>query len=129
MKLDRQRLTAILPARDIRGRLGPSKIMPAIIGALASSLFAVVAAAQTQSGSLSSSSSTPAWGQLGTTTWGTYSGVIGQNGWNYDQTMRPNEPVGSVLNPNQIGSSFDNSRTGATLFVPQDTRLKGRDRP
>jgi hypothetical protein len=72
----------------------------------------------------------PAWGQQGISTWGTYSGAIGQGGWHYNQQLRPNEPAGTVLvDPNQLNSSFANPHTGANLFQPQDTRFRGRDRP
>jgi len=83
-----------------------------------------------QTGTMSSPYARPSWGQYGGTAWGTYSGGIGQNGWNYNSQMKPTEPLGSVLvDPNAASSNFANPHTGATLFQPQDTRLKGRDRP
>jgi len=72
----------------------------------------------------------PAWGQHTTPVWGAYSSGIGQDGWSYNRQLKPVEPTGSVLaDPNQLSSGFGNSSTGATLFQPQDTRLRGRDRP
>jgi hypothetical protein len=70
------------------------------------------------------------WGQYPTPVWGTYQSGVGQGGWSYNRQLKPVEPAGSVLaDPNQLSSSFGNASTGATLFQPQDTRLKGRDRP
>jgi hypothetical protein len=103
-------------------------IASALILSLPSMVFAQ-SPQTTQYGDFSARYNSPGWGQSGLTAWGTYSGNLGQGGWNYNKQLQPNEPVGSVLLPNQLNSSFDNVRTGAGLFMPQDTRLKGRDRP
>ena len=90
----------------------------------------VLAQGASDTGRVSGGYARPTWGQYGSTVWGTYSGGIGQSGWNYNSQLHPNEPLGSVLaDPNALNSNFSNPRTGATLFQPQDTRLKGRDRP
>jgi hypothetical protein len=101
-----------------------------IAGFVFASTSGVFAQGTSQTGSFSGGFAKPAWGQYGGTAWGSYSGGIGQSGWNYNSQLRPNEPVGSVLaDPNTMSSNFANPRTGATLYQPQDTRLKGRDRP
>jgi hypothetical protein len=64
----------------------------------------------------------PAWNQLGPPAWGQSQGTIGGNGWQYNRTLRPNEPKGAILNPNQLGGG---PGTG-TLYTPPDTRLLGR---
>ena len=93
-----------------------------VAGVIFGSLMSVPALAQTLG--------QPAWGVHGTPTWGTYSNGVGAGGWSYDRQMKANEPTSSVLvDPNQRNSNFSNPRTGANLFQPQDTRLKGRDRP
>jgi hypothetical protein len=97
---------------------------------LAAALILAIPSAAFGQGPSGKNFSNPGWGQYGGTAWGTYSGAIGQDGWNYHSQLRPNEPVGSVLaDPNALNSNFANPRTGATLYQPQDTRLKGRDRP
>ena len=106
--------------------------MKFILGTVLLSAFPSLVLAQgtSDTGHVSGAFARPTWGQYGSTVWGTYSGSIGQNGWNYNSQLHQNEPVGSVLaDPNTLNSSFSNPRTGATLFQPQDTRLKGRDRP
>jgi hypothetical protein len=108
--------------------------MRAIIAATFVVVSCSIAAAQspatTQYGNMNKVYSAPSWGHSGVTGWGTYSGNIGQGGWHYQKQLGPNEPVSSVLaDPNTLNSSFANPRTGATLFQPADTRLKGRDRP
>jgi len=105
------------------------RIAAAVATLLSLTVTAVGQSAPTQNGSFSSSYGAPTWGQVGGTTWGTYDGTIGRSGWQFNKTLQPNDPSGSVLSPNQAGSSFDNPATGASLFTPQDTRLKGRDRP
>ncbi len=71
----------------------------------------------------------PQWGQTGTPTWGEYQSSIGQNGWS-GVAARNQVPAGApVLTPNQANTNFQNPRTGMTLFTPQDSRFKGRDRP
>lgn len=92
-----------------------------VIGTIAASLA---------SGGVLAQSTQPAWGQYATPTWGAYSSGVGQGGWSYNRQLKRVEPAGSVLtDPNQLSSSFGNAATGASLFQPQDTRLKGRDRP
>jgi hypothetical protein len=95
---------------------------------LGASASAQMTSGQT-TGTFSGQYQAPSWGNAGTTTWGSYSGSVGQGGWTYNRTMRPQEPAGSVLLPNQSGSSFANPRTGADLFTPPSTQYKGRDRP
>jgi hypothetical protein len=70
----------------------------------------------------------PQWGQHGAPAWGQYSNQLGVP-WQYNRTMAPPEPTGAILNPNQVSGNFSNPRTGSSLFVPEDTRFKGRDRP
>jgi hypothetical protein len=108
--------------------------MRTIIAAAFVVAWCSVAAAQspmpTQNGEMSKAYHAPSWGHSGVTAWGTYSGNIGQGGWHYQKQLGPNEPLSSVLaDPNALNSNFANPRTGATLFQPADTRLKGRDRP
>ena len=106
--------------------------MKFILGTVLLSTFPSLVLAQGPSGTghISGGYTRPTWGQYGSTTWGTDSGSVGQNGWNYNSQLHPNEPMGSVLaDPNTLNSSFANPSTGAALFQPQDTRLKGRDRP
>ena len=70
----------------------------------------------------------PQWGRYGQGVWGQYNGNLGST-WQYDRTLAPTEPQGSILQPNQVGSAFENPRTGSGLFRPADTRFRGRDRP
>jgi hypothetical protein len=72
---------------------------------------------------------TPSWGTAAAPQWGQYSNALGQYGWQPKRSIAPPVEGGSLVNPNQESSAFANSRTGATLFHPQDTRLRGRDRP
>jgi hypothetical protein len=74
---------------------------------LAAVLATVVTApgcAQTQSGNLSNTYTAPAWGQASPGTWGTYSGNVGQGGWQYNRTPQPNQPASGV-DPNAAQGS------------------------
>ena len=82
----------------------------------------------TQYGEFSGSYQQPNWGQSNAPSWGAYSGAIGDRGWRFNRQLQSNEPEGAIADPNQ-SLTFGNPRTGATLFRPQDTRLRGRDRP
>jgi hypothetical protein len=100
----------------------------ALVVALCQTAFAQ-SPGTTSYGNFSGHYQSPNWGQTGITVWGTYSGAVGHN-WSYNHQLTPGVPLGTVLaNPNQLNSSFANPRTGANLFQPQDTRLRGRDRP
>lgn len=83
----------------------------------------------TQYGTFSGHYQAPSWGGVGAPSWGTYSGSVGEGGWMYNRTLRPAAPEGAIVLPNQIDSALTNPQTGAGLFTPQDSRLKGRDRP
>lgn len=97
--------------------------VPFLLAILAAPLASATALAQT-------TVTAPAWGQYTTPAWGAYSSAVGQGGWSFNRQLKPVEPSGSVLlDPNQASSNFANPRTGASLFQPQDTRLRGRDRP
>jgi hypothetical protein len=92
--------------------------------ALSAAALALASDAQAQWGQQQA----PAWGQFGNTAWGQYGNNL-SGGWNYNKSQTVVEPQGTVLNPNQNSGNFSNSSTGAGLFQPQDTRLRGRDRP
>ena len=47
-------------------------------------------------GSYSSSYTAPSWGQASPGAWGTYSGNLGQNGWQYNRVPQANEPTSGV---------------------------------
>src|SRR5437660_484447 len=70
----------------------------------------------------------PQWGQYQAPAWGQYNNQLSVP-WQYNRTMAPPDPGGAVLVPNQASGNFTNPRTGSSLFVPQDTRFLGRDRP
>lgn len=77
----------------------------ALVLALPLMLAAMPAVAQT-SGPYPS----PAWGQAGAPAWGQYNNAVGAGGWQYNQTLKSNDPKGAVLNPNQVGA-------GATVIT------------
>ncbi len=52
----------------------------------------------------------PNWGQSGTSSWGTQSGTIGQQGWQYNAVPQANQPAGTSAYPNASGRPFG-SRT------------------
>jgi hypothetical protein len=82
----------------------------------------------TQYGEFSGRYPAPNWGQSNPPNWGAYTGTIGDKGWRFNRPLQSNEPDSAIADPDQ-SLTFGNPRTGATLFRPQDTRLKGRDRP
>src|SRR3954447_7188575 len=63
----------------------------------------------------------PSWGSPQAPNWGHYNHALGQSGWQVDESIRPPVAGGTILNPSQANSPFDNPRTGATLFLPKDT--------
>ena len=71
---------------------------------------------------------TNTWGQVQSPNWGTYDHRLNAGGWNLNYQYRPSNEGDTLTNP-QSGSVFANPRTGASLYQPPDTRLRGRDRP
>jgi hypothetical protein len=62
--------------------------------------------AQSGSGNYSNTYTAPNWGQVGSGSWGTQSGNIGQDGWQYHRTPQANQPAGNNAYPNATSRPF-----------------------
>jgi hypothetical protein len=106
---------------------GSALLATALSCGLSASAFAQ-SPGPTAHGSYNGTYGTVPW-QYMSRSWGTYSGQVGAGGWNFNSQLQYREPSSPITGPNEVTGPFSNPRTGRSLFHPQDTRLKGRDRP